>query len=228
MFPVTKRKGGTPQAGVSGETYRFRRKEPLQGWRWGTLDWFPKPVLLLRQGSPHTGALPLDVIPVPTSLGPVIPWFPSPHLELDCLHWVLMLLGGGVHDWEKEGTWTPPWLGSHLLGGLTFHRRLSGNGPHLAWMGEPPGFSRVSAGALDLRWGPQGPTLVALGKASPHGSCSGDVGNQRKSSVAERGHSWASILWAGNSTRSVSEQMGPQGLTNRDKTRWSRREFIPG
>ena len=123
MFPVTKRKGGTPQAGVSGETYRFRRKEPLQGWRWGTLDWFPKPVLLLRQGSPHTGALPLDVIPVSTSLGPVIPWFPSPHLELDCLHWVLMLLGGGVHDWEKEGTWTPPWLGSHLLGGLTFHTR---------------------------------------------------------------------------------------------------------
>lgn len=123
MFPVTKRKGGTPQAGVSGETHRFRRKEPLQGWRWGTLDWFPKPVLLLRQGSPHTGALPLDVIPVPTSLGPVIPWFPSPHLELDCLHWVLMLLGGGVHDWEKEGTWTPPWLGSHLLGGLTFHTR---------------------------------------------------------------------------------------------------------
>ena len=29
---------------------------------------------------------------------------------------------------------------------------LSGNGPHLAWMGEPPGFSRVAEGALDLRW----------------------------------------------------------------------------
>ena len=29
-------------------------------------------------------------------------------------------------------------------------RRLSGNGPHLAWRGEPPGFSRVAAGALDL------------------------------------------------------------------------------
>ena len=38
---------------------------------------------------------------------------------------------------------------------------LSGNGPHLAWRGEPPGFSRVGAGALDLRWGPQGPALVA-------------------------------------------------------------------
>ena len=35
-------------------------------------------------------------------------------------------------------------------------------------MGEPPGFSRVAAGALDLRLGPQGPALVASGKASPH------------------------------------------------------------
>ena len=50
--------------------------------------------------------------------------------------------------------------------------RLSENGPHLAWMGEPPGFSRVAAGALDLRRGPQGPPLVASGKASPHASCS--------------------------------------------------------
>ena len=50
---------------------------------------------------------------------------------------------------------------------------LSGNGPHLAWRGEPPGFSLVAAGALDLRWGPQGPALVASGKASPHASCSG-------------------------------------------------------
>ena len=39
--------------------------------------------------------------------------------------------------------------------------------------GRPPGFSRVVAGALDLRRGPQGPALVALGKASPHVSCSG-------------------------------------------------------
>ena len=51
-------------------------------------------------------------------------------------------------------------------------RRLSGNGPHLAWRGEPPGFSRVAAGAIDLRRGPQGPALVASGKASPHVSCS--------------------------------------------------------
>ena len=48
-----------------------------------------------------------------------------------------------------------------------------GNGPHLAWRAEPPGFSRVAAGALDLRRGPQGPALVASGKASPHASCSG-------------------------------------------------------
>ena len=38
------------------------------------------------------------------------------------------------------------------------------------WRGEPPGFSRVGAGGLDLRWGPQGPALVASGKASPHAS----------------------------------------------------------
>ena len=38
---------------------------------------------------------------------------------------------------------------------------------------EPPGFSRVGAGALDLRRGPQAPALVASGKASPHASCSG-------------------------------------------------------
>ena len=52
-------------------------------------------------------------------------------------------------------------------------RYLSGNGPHLAWKGEPPGFSQVAAGALDLRRGPQGPALVASGKASPLASCSG-------------------------------------------------------
>ena len=46
----------------------------------------------------------------------------------------------------------------------------SGNGPHLAWRGEPPEFSRIAAGALDLRRGPQGPALVASGKASPHAS----------------------------------------------------------
>ena len=33
---------------------------------------------------------------------------------------------------------------------------LSGNWPHLAWRGEPPGFSRVAAGALDLRTGTSG------------------------------------------------------------------------
>ena len=38
------------------------------------------------------------------------------------------------------------------------------------------GFSRVAAGALDLRRGTQGPPLVASGKASPHASCSGASG----------------------------------------------------
>ena len=52
-------------------------------------------------------------------------------------------------------------------------RHLSGNGPHLAWRGERPECSRVAAGALDLRRGPQGPALVASGKTSTHASCSG-------------------------------------------------------
>ena len=52
-------------------------------------------------------------------------------------------------------------------------RCLSGNGPHLAWMGEPPGFSRLAAGALDLRRGHQGPALVGSGKTSPHARSSG-------------------------------------------------------
>ena len=39
--------------------------------------------------------------------------------------------------------------------------------------GKPPGFSRVAAGALDLRRGPEGPALVDSGKANPHESCSG-------------------------------------------------------
>ena len=43
--------------------------------------------------------------------------------------------------------------------------------------GEPPGFSRVAAGALGLRQGHQGPALVASGKASPHASCSGASGD---------------------------------------------------
>ena len=51
-------------------------------------------------------------------------------------------------------------------------RRLSRNGPHHPWRGEPPGFSRVGAGALDLRLGPQGPAVVVSGKASPHASYS--------------------------------------------------------
>ena len=49
----------------------------------------------------------------------------------------------------------------------------SGNGPHIAWRGELPGFSRVAAGALELRRGPQGSALLASGKTSPHASSSG-------------------------------------------------------
>ena len=59
-----------------------------------------------------------------------------------------------------------------MLGVISLEKPL-GNGPHLAWRGVLPEFSRVVAGALDLRRGPQGPALVASGKASPHANCSG-------------------------------------------------------
>ena len=78
--------------------------------------------------------------------------------------------------------------------------------PHLAWRGETPGFSRVAAGALDLRWGPEGPALVASGKASPHASCSGasrdsstiDAGGLRPcvESVPEPEDSSAVLTWS--------------------------------
>ena len=58
-----------------------------------------------------------------------------------------------------------------MLGVISLEKPL-GNGPHLAWRGVLPEFSRVVAGNLDLRRGPQGPALVASGKASPHASCS--------------------------------------------------------
>ena len=51
---------------------------------------------------------------------------------------------------------------------------LSGNGPHLASRVEPPGFPRVATGALDFRRGPQGPSLVASGKACSLASYTGD------------------------------------------------------
>ena len=60
--------------------------------------------------------------------------------------------------------------------GLITLRRHSTNAPHLAWRGEPTGFYRVAAGALDLRRGPQSPALVASGKASPHGVARGPLG----------------------------------------------------
>ena len=43
-------------------------------------------------------------------------------------------------------------------------------------MGEHPGFSRVAAGALDLRWGPKEPALVASGKAVPMRVARGPLG----------------------------------------------------
>ena len=64
-------------------------------------------------------------------------------------------------------------------------RRLSRNGPHVAWRGEPPGFSRDAAGAVDLRRGPHGPALVASGKATPHASCSGAF---RDTSLVDAGY----------------------------------------
>ena len=45
--------------------------------------------------------------------------------------------------------------------------------PHLEWGHARALSSRVVAEALDLRRGPQRPTLVASGKASRHASCSG-------------------------------------------------------
>ena len=43
--------------------------------------------------------------------------------------------------------------------------------------GKTSWISRVAAGALDLRRGPQGPALVASGKASAHASSSGAFRN---------------------------------------------------
>ena len=70
-----------------------------------------------------------------------------------------------------------------MLGVISLETPL-GNGPHLAWRGVPPEFSRVVAGPLDLRRGPQGPALVASGKASPHASFPGD---SRDSSPVDAG-----------------------------------------
>ena len=50
--------------------------------------------------------------------------------------------------------------------------------------GRTPGFSRVAAGALDLRRGPQEPALVPSVKASPHASC---TGASRDSSLIDAG-----------------------------------------
>ena len=77
----------------------------------------------------------------------------------------------------------------------------SGNGPHLAWRGEPPGFSQVAAGALDLRRGPLGPGLVASGKASHHASCSGA---SRDSSPVDAGA--YDLVWSGCRNLSIPLQ----------------------
>ena len=49
---------------------------------------------------------------------------------------------------------------------------------------EADGYGGLAAVALDLRRGPQGPALVASGKASPHASSSGAF---RNSSPADAG-----------------------------------------
>ena len=92
---------------------------------------------------------------------------------------------GELLEWQ-QGCEGP--FGSSRGEVLLASRRLSGNGHHLAWRGEPPGFSRVAAGALDLRREPQGSALVASGKASPYASCSGaSQGASRVSSSVDAG-----------------------------------------
>ena len=49
-------------------------------------------------------------------------------------------------------------------------------GPHLAGRGEPSGFSRVAAGALDLLREPQGSALVASGSPVPMRVARGPLG----------------------------------------------------
>ena len=51
-----------------------------------------------------------------------------------------------------------------------------GNGPHLTWRGEPPGFSRVAAGALELRRGPQGLLWWLQERPVPMGVALGPLG----------------------------------------------------
>ena len=63
-------------------------------------------------------------------------------------------------------------FGSSRVSVSLVSRSLSGNGPHLAWRAKPPGFSRVVAGALDIRRGHQRTALVASGLASPQSSYS--------------------------------------------------------
>ena len=48
--------------------------------------------------------------------------------------------------------------------------------PHLAWRGEPPVFSRVGTGALDLRRGLQGPALWPQERTVPMRVARGPLG----------------------------------------------------
>ena len=120
---------GILQAGAAGETHRFRRKEPLQGWGWRDLGGFRNlsglPAPKMWTGSAPYGALPVAVIPLPKPLGPVGSLgSPNPSLS-----WTVSPLGS-AGAW-RCGAWlgrkrehgipmTPP-PGSHLSGGLTFH-----------------------------------------------------------------------------------------------------------
>ena len=74
-------------------------------------------------------------------------------------------------------------------------RHQSRKGPHLAWRGESARFSLVRQVPLELRWGPQGPTRLASGKASLHVGHEGplmislqSVLGPKSSSGAETGH----------------------------------------
>lgn len=68
-----------------------------------------------------------------------------------------------------------------------------------------------------------------LGCSSSHVTdCGCPRGRPEKVTSWGWGHTlWASALWAGESTRRVSERMGPHGLTHRDQTPRSLRESAP-
>ena len=95
------------------------------------------------------------------------------------LEWRLVCRGT---SWVTARVWRTLWKFQSF--GVISLETPQRNGPHLAWRGEPPRYSRVEAGALVLRRGHQGPALVASGKASPDASC---LGASRDSSPVDAG-----------------------------------------